>query len=348
MIALQLALAYGQTEVHAAPQPIVRASLSTPRAGVGEAVNLEISVLVPGWFAAPVALPASIEVTGAHTRLSERSGPHLNESIAGVAYAGVRRNYTLIPQRAGTIEIPSIELTFAFADGERTVDVRLASPALTLEARTPPGMETLGYFIASPQYRLEQHFDRELEDLRVGDAVVRTLTQRAVQFAAVQMPSLTFTPIPGIASYADDPVFEDRRGERSVVDVATQTQRITYLLQEPGDYELPDLTVRWLNTRSQQVETAHLPAVKFRVAPDPEAGAGSPTDLVAAAGPAMPSDAWPARKTWLATLFCTALWLGLRMARLHAARNRGTDRSGAGIAADGHRRNASSRFRPQR
>lgn len=305
--------------IHAAPGALVRASLSKPAPHVGETVILELSILVPGWFSGPVILPAAPEVAGAQVRLSENAGANLNETINGVVYAGVRRHYAVTPQRPGRLEIPPLQVEVAFADGERQAKATLQSPAQTLQASIPAGLENLGYFIAAPRYWLRQQTDRPLGNLRVGDAVVRTIVQSAEGMPAVQLPMLRELPPDGIAAYADDPVFEDRRGERETPDRATQTQRITYLLQRPGQYTLPAIAIRWLNTRTGKPETASLPALTMNVAPAPETGAD-------ARPPAMPTEPPAAARgnlvaasihwSWYAGFVAALAWLGLRTRRL--------------------------------
>lgn len=324
-IALILIWALGlyAAALQAAPGALVRASLSKPAAHVGETVILELAILVPGWFTGPVTLPAAPEAAGAQVRLSEVAGANLTETIGGVAYAGVRRHYTVTPQQPGRLEIPSLRIELAFADGERQAKATLQSSAQTLQASIPAGMEDLGYFIAAPHYRLRQSLDRPLANLRVGDAVVRTVVQSAERMPAVQLPVLRQQPIDGIASYADDPVFEDRRGEREAPDVATQTQRLTYLLQREGDYALPAVEVRWFNIRSGKAESAVLPALRLRVAAAPETPESTRPESMPAA-----STATPARKTawagiphwsWFAGLAAALAWLLLRTRRLRKA-----------------------------
>jgi hypothetical protein len=317
--ALFVVLMLGTGPLHAAPDALIRATLSKPAPHVGETVILELSILVPGWFSGPVTLPATPEVVGAQIRLSENAGANLNEIINGVPYAGVRRHYAITPQQPGRLDIPALPVEVAFADGERQAKTTLQSPAQTLQASIPAGMENLGYIIATPRYRLRQQTDRPLANLRVGDAVVRTIVQSAEGMPAVQLPVLRQPALDGIAAYADDPLFEDRRGEREVPDRSMQTQRITYLLQRPGQYTLPAVELRWFNTRSGKLETAALPALKLRVAAAPEVAVAShdeaalPPPRQATHGP-FATDAihW----SWFAGFASALAWLGLRTRRL--------------------------------
>lgn len=317
--ALLWILILGAGSTYAAPGALVRASLSKPVPRVGETVILELTILVPGWFVGPVTLPAAPEVAGAQMRLSENAGANLNETIAGIVYAGIRRHYAITPQKPGRLDIPPLKVDLAFADGERQAKATLYSPALTLQATIPAGMADLGYFIAAPRYRLRQSLDRPLGDLRVGDALVRTITQSAERMPAVHLPVLLQAPVDGIAAYADAPLFADRPGEREVADLAVQTQRFTYVLQRPGTYTLPAVEIRWFNTASGKPETASLPALTVRVAAAPEVRADA-RDAAAGAAPPAATRGSLATATihwsWLAGLATALAWLALRTRRL--------------------------------
>ena len=95
---LFFALLLGAGMSQAVPGALIRASLSKSALHVGETATLELTILVPGWFTGPVTLPAAPEVAGAQVLLSENAGANLNETIAGVVYAGIRRHYAITPQ----------------------------------------------------------------------------------------------------------------------------------------------------------------------------------------------------------------------------------------------------------
>lgn len=320
---LFFALLLGAGLSQAAPGALIRASLSKPALHVGETATLELTILVPGWFTGPVTLPAAPEVAGAQVLLSENAGANLNETIAGVVYAGIRRHYAITPQKPGRLDIPSLQADLVFADGERQAKATLHSPPQTLHASIPAGMEDLGYFIAAPRYRLRQSLDRPPGHLRVGDAVARTIVQNAERMPAVQLPVLRQPPLEGIASYADAPLFEDRRGEREAPDIAGQTQRIVYLLQRPGKYTLPAVEVRWFNTRSGKPEIARLPALTLDVAAAPATPrSGLPESSPTATAPTRANArAGAIHWSWYAGFAAALAWLGLRSGRLRQDRS---------------------------
>ncbi len=356
---LLLAAAAGGADA-SPPGPIVRAELSKSVAHVGESVMLELTILVPGWFTGPVTLPPSLDLAGLQAQLAEAAGANVVETIGGVAYSGIRRRYVLVPLRAGGLQVPPLPIQVAFADGDRRVRAGVQSRPLTLQARIPAELAHLGYLIASPRYRLQQHLDRPLSNLRAGDALVRTIVQRGEAMSATQLPVLRARPVEGIATYADDPVVETLPGEPGTPDAASQRQRITYLLQRPGSYQLPALQVHWLNTRSGKVETETLASLRIDVGHAPDArpvspGAGtSGTRLSARPGAAGTLMHW----AWLAGMASALGSLVLRRQRLLRERAIAATRQGprrpAGTAGGWQARGARPRspadpgVRPQR
>jgi len=279
--------------VAAEPAPIVRTQLTPPNPTVGQTVKLGIEVFVPTWFTAPIEYPASVVVDGLTVQLSERSDGNRSEVIDGQTWAGIGRSYIVVAQRAGRYTLPPLELKVSYAvDGApRSATVRTAARAF--EARLPQGAEGLGYFFATPRYTLVQQIDRPLKDMKVGDAFTRRITQSAEGLAAMQLPALLFAPIAGIATYAAEPRLDTRGGERGAPVVGERTQQVTYVLREPGRYELPALSISWFDSAEARMREARLPALRFDVAPAPVAQGAAP---VAAAAASMPAPGPAARR----------------------------------------------------
>jgi hypothetical protein len=52
---------------------------------------------------------------------------------------------------------------------------------------------------------------------------------------------------------------------------STRVDSITYMLEKPGDYQLPPIDVRWWNGRDGKVEVAYADGVSLEVAVNPVA-----------------------------------------------------------------------------
>ncbi len=321
-VMLRAALATGLTlvtaAVQAAGEPLLRVAPLPARVLVGQPLDVDIAVLVPGWLTAPIELPASVAVDGATIRLAD-GGHNLSERIDGLTYAGVRRRYELVPARAGDLTVPPIAITVRWSDGARQAMTTLRTLPLSAAVRLPDGMATLGYHILTPRFEFTQQVDRPLEALRVGDAFSRTLTLRAEGMPAMRLPALVAQPVAGLAAYADAAVLDDVRGERGAPDRAQRRERITYVVQTVGDYELPGIELRWFDTRAQRLRSTRVPALRVHAvaAPSPRA---IPPQAAAGGASAVSPPLYFGRLTsrqlaWVVGALALALSLGVVMAR---------------------------------
>jgi hypothetical protein len=83
------------------------------------------------------------------------------------------------------------------------------------------------------------------------------------------LPPLQFRTPDGLAVYPDQPLLQEKTDRRTDELTATRIERATYMLQKPGDYELPPIDIAWWNLREQRVERLHADPVVLHVAPNP-------------------------------------------------------------------------------
>ncbi len=84
----------------------------------------------------------------------------------------------------------------------------------------------------------------------------------------------------GLRGYPKEPELTDTAGERSDPPTATRVEIVTYVIEAPGSYTLPAISLDWWNTGSRSVATATTDAIAFDVAAPPgwkETPAGEPT-----------------------------------------------------------------------
>jgi hypothetical protein len=119
---------------------------------------------------------------------------------------------------------------------------------------------------------VEQTVQRSSDQLKAGDAVIRTVTIKAEGTPAMLLPPQDFAAIDGLTLYPTQPVLQDKTDRRTDVLTATRVDSATYMLQRTGDYLLPAIDIRWWNVDAGKVELAHLDAVQFQVAANPTQG----------------------------------------------------------------------------
>jgi hypothetical protein len=249
-------------------RPIARVEV-TPRAAiVGSPMELRITLLVPTWFTSAPDYP-SFEVAGLIVRRPPNSSYNARETIDGVAYSGIVRDYQIYPQRAATYLLDNlvVNLEYAHPDSRKPVEVALKLRPIRFEGTIPAPASRLDPFLATSRLVLEQNIEGALDELEVGDAVKRTITVRARDLPAMFIPPLfpDGEALSGLRAYPQSPLSEDLPGREGDHTTGRRTESVTYVIEEPGDHTLPVLGLRWWNRRTGRIETAEAPAISFKV-----------------------------------------------------------------------------------
>src|SRR5215469_10081790 len=129
-----------------APEPIVRATIATPRPIiVGQAVRLNVTVLVPNYFMGAPDFP-QINIENAIVVSPQETPQNSNETIAGQTYAGIGVTYLIYPQQPGTFTLPPAEVSVKYAsEPPQSVEAHLPLPSVSFQAVIPPEAADLDY-----------------------------------------------------------------------------------------------------------------------------------------------------------------------------------------------------------
>ncbi|WP_295316655.1 hypothetical protein, partial [Roseobacter sp.] len=265
----------------AAQDPQITVTAEQEEVMVGQPFMVVVQVLVPTFMPKAPVFPG-FEMPGLIVRLPERSTAPVSEKIDGVTWAGVRRTYRIYPMREGVTEIPAQEISIVYKDTATNEDVALTAevPATRIVATVPPGARTLDPLVLAQEITVTQSWDAAEGELAVGDAIVRALEISVTGASALFVPPLLdaapprpagttgeteVTGEPG-ATFGAYP--EDARVTETInrgVMSGTRSEEITYIAQTGGDAEFPDITLRWFNTGSNEVEEIVLPGRRATV-----------------------------------------------------------------------------------
>jgi len=269
LVALALLLTAAPLKVQGEDRPLVRARVEPRVVMVGEPAKMVVDVLVPTWMTGAPQFP-EIEIPDAIVIFLERSGHNLSERLGGETWAGLRREYLIYPIRPQSFTISGFDVGITYAiDAKPSRPTPVAMPAVSFRATVLEEAAGLDSFFAASAFNLDSSFDRSLQDLKVGDAVTRTITMTANESFSMMLPTLKPPSVAAIAVYPDPPVLGDTGGERGAARVAHRTEVVSYVFQEEGWYELPAIDIPWWDSRSSTLRTASLAAVELEVAPNP-------------------------------------------------------------------------------
>jgi hypothetical protein len=244
-----------------APRTMLRAHLEPAGPVVaGSAVKLVVDVLTTTYFSDAPDWPL-FDLHDAFVTLPDDSGQNLNETIDGVHWFGVSREYHIVPRTAGTFEVPSFSIT-AHPGGSDS-PVTLETPTLSFAATLPPGAENMATFFPAPKLTVTQVIQPTNGRLEVGGTITRIVTQRAEATEPMLIPPVTFGDIDGLRRYAKAPVTRNISDGRGGLVAGERVDTVTYVVNRRGHYTLPPVDVEWWNTAMKQREVAHLPAVTF-------------------------------------------------------------------------------------
>lgn len=276
---------------------------------VGWVVRLYSAVpLVSGQLDQPAPQGASLQQVGDDAQYSRQ--------INGRVYQVVERRFLLIPERSGTLAIPSA--TFEGRGVAGFFDDLLGAGRSALQARAAPRFVQVRPAPANapqpwlPLHDLQIRYQSTPQELRAGSAATLTVEVNADGASGAQMPELQLPPIDGVQVFAE-PVQVDERFVDGRPRVKL-TRAFSLVPARTGEVRLPGMRLGWWDVGAGAARSATLPPLTWQVAA--AAGAASAAPAIAHAGPdAAPASA--ARGTlsgasqgWvLAALLFAALWL---------------------------------------
>jgi hypothetical protein len=225
----------------------------------GQEVQLTIEISTRRWFAGGTRIKLP-EVPQLVVLQRDQFANNLSRREEGGTWVIQRWHLELYPQRAGEFEVPPINLELAVNDARAgIVQGKLVSKALAFSAVLPAALQGIGSWVAAPQFSLQQKLDPAPEQLQPGDAFTREVIFKASNLTAMMLPSLAGSSPQGLSAYKEISELVDRsnRGEA----IAERTERIVYVVESAGQYQLPDQTFYWWDTANNQMEITILPAV---------------------------------------------------------------------------------------
>lgn len=186
----------------------------------------------------------------------------------------IERRYAVFPQKSGPLTIGSLILTTrvpvrnhgAIVNpflGSRLQLKRLQSEPVTLAVKPVPTAFGNHPWLPAEQVVLQESWSGQLDNLKAGEPVTRTLTLTAKAATIGMLPELMTSEVSpdqdkDIRWYADQPVLNEEKLSSGIISI--RHQKIAYVPSHAGSMTVPALDVHWWNTRTQQHEVAHLPA----------------------------------------------------------------------------------------
>jgi hypothetical protein len=185
----------------------------------------------------------------------------------GVSYEVFERSYAIFPQKSGQLKINPVTFEGRINPTQpRTIFdqfrmsgqlKRLRSEAVTATVKATPDTINLQDWLPASELQLVEEWSDDIQSIKTGDPVTRTITIAAQGLTAVQLPDLSFEEIDDLKQYPDKPVVENRTSADGITGL--KQIKIALIPTTAGTYTLPEIKLQWWNTTTNKKETATIP-----------------------------------------------------------------------------------------
>ncbi len=222
---------------------------------VNEQVILNIEVATPRWLTGGTRI-GSIEIPNVIAKQRNQLATNYTERVNGTTWSRQRWEVTLYPMTSGEFVIPTVPVRVQVSapDGSN-VGGTLYTQSIKFEASLPSGLlDNESPWFSATEVDTEQQWQRSSENLKVGDAITRTVTIKAKDSLSVLLPDvLNNESTQQYQAYPqpnrlDDT--QDRGNYRS-----SRIEETVYVIQQGGEFTLPEFSFQWWDSKNQRLET---------------------------------------------------------------------------------------------
>ena len=197
--------------------------------------------------------------------------------------------FSMFPLKAGEQEIPAIQWQavyydmenaprhmqrFGFFDiGDFSMIRGVQKPVILqiqpqkIEVRQIPSEYGNSWWLPAKALTLTSKWDDKNQQFRVGETIAREIILSAAGVLDTELPELEFEAPQDMKQYPENPQFS--LSVYKNVPIAQATYRIVYIPQKSGELTLPEISLKWFNTKNKKIETAVIGEQKISVAVNP-------------------------------------------------------------------------------
>jgi len=179
----------------------------------------------------------------------------------GITRQIVVLKYSVFASQAGEITIPIMTYT-GLENGRRSVfgstgtQVIARSKQLKVVVKDVPTDSSQPWLPAS-NVTITSNWSGDRSNLKVGDPITRSITIVANEQQASIIPPLNHGDLPeGLKSYKDQPQLETSKSSQGFI--ASRIESEAIVVNKPGNYILPSISIDWWNTKTNKWQTSTL------------------------------------------------------------------------------------------
>ena len=193
--------------------------------------------------------------------------------IDGERYGVYEKRYVIFPQRSGPLEVPDILFRGEVTDGSsnfvfRNLNTRRVTAfieGITINVlERPSAVQSDDFWLPVSNLTLEESWSTDLNSLKVGDSLVRTVTMTADGLDGAVLPPFSPTEIEGLNLYPDPAEIERTFVEGAIV--GTRIEVTSMVPVDSGNIVIPEISIPWWNIDTDQIEATVIPATSLVIA----------------------------------------------------------------------------------
>ena len=193
--------------------------------------------------------------------------------IDGERYGVYEKRYVIFPQRSGPLEVPDILFRGEVTDGSsnfvfRNLNTRRVTAfieGITIDVlERPVAIQGNDFWLPVSNLTLEESWSTDINNLKVGDSVVRTVTMTADGLDGAVLPPFGPEEIEGLNLYPDPAEIERTFIEGAIVGTRIETTSIVPIAS--GNVLIPEISIPWWNINTNQQEVTIIPTTRLVIA----------------------------------------------------------------------------------
>jgi hypothetical protein len=195
-----------------------------------------------------------------------------DEIVEGRRYRIIERTFAIIPQQSGafTINGPLFEgevidnsrQSFGFFNRSKAINRVGPNQNITV---LPIPSNYKHHWLPSDFVQLDDEWQSNTGGFVVGEPITRTITLTAVGVVEEQLPEITSNYPNYVKTYPDQA--ETATVEKDNTLIAQRKESIAIIPSKSGELVLPEVTIPWFNTLTQQTEFAVLAKKTLQIQP---------------------------------------------------------------------------------
>jgi len=207
------------------------------------------------------------EVSGAFLMQTDTTTVKMSERIDGETWQTVRYPLALYPQKAGQLEVPSINVRFSTSAGfgSTAQAFEFQTEPLNLTINLPPGVKEGDLVVTTTSFELNHDWQPQSATAKTGDAITLTVSRRASDISAMLLPPLPVYRTDGLAAYPQAPEVSDKSNRGDLT--GERIDSIIWVVEKPGLYDIPGIRFQWWDPNNRELKQQIIPGLNLDILP---------------------------------------------------------------------------------